>query len=106
MALLNGDIMSEIQLRQRIASAKAVARNVPVTTLTGFTVEQSEPISPKVTGFVELNDCFIIKCDACGESFTVPKQGFALVDGGFVTRNYGLEDIKFCAKCGVKLGDE
>ena len=46
------------------------------------------------------------KCDVCGESFTVPKQGFALVDGGFVTRNYGLEDIKFCARCGVRLGDE
>lgn len=44
MAPLNGDIMSEIDLKFRIASAKAVARNVPVKSMTGFAVESKRAL--------------------------------------------------------------
>ena len=89
--------------QNRALNLASKAREVPVKTLTGFAVEQREPMTPRVTGFVELSDCYIIKCDVCGESFTVPKQGFALVDGGFITRTCSLEDIKFCAWCGETI---
>ena len=42
--------MSEVHLRNRLASAKAVARKAPVKSMTGFVVDSSAPVTVKVTG--------------------------------------------------------
>lgn len=102
MAPLNGDIMSEIDLKFRIASAKAVARNVPVKTLTGFVVESSAPVTIKASGIlmfddegnfvgVAPSDEGVVYCPHCKGNFSVKHP----------------REVRFCGWCGARLeGDE
>lgn len=48
--------MSEVHLRQRIASAKAVARKAPVKSMTGFVVEKSPLVKLGAKGEIPLDD--------------------------------------------------
>lgn len=102
MALLNGDIMSEIQLRQRIASAKAVAREVPVTTLTGFTVESSAPVTTKASG--------VLMFDDEGNFVGVAPSDEGVVYCPYCKGNFSVKhprEVRFCGWCGARLeGDE
>ena len=94
--------MSEIQLKQRVRVMGSNLRKASIESLSGFAVEQEPQVVPKATGFIEMNDCYIIRCDACGESFIVDKVGYTLVDGVLLQYNRTEKDVHFCAMCGAK----
>lgn len=95
-------IMSEVHLRNRLTSARAVAMKVPVTSLTGFTVEHEAPVlrtsSTGVPIFddegnfvgVASSDKDMVYCPHCGGNFPVDD----------------LHEVRFCGWCGVELKTE
>ena len=90
--------MSEIHLKHRIATAKSVARDVPVTTLTGFAVESSASVTIKSEGVPLYDDLghfvgvasptdMIVTCPHCGGNFPIKMH----------------TTPRYCAWCGEEL---
>ena len=89
--------------RIRFERVLSQSRKVPVTTLTGFTVESTTQHSTKsdgvlifddegtLVGVASLSD-EMVYCPHCGGNFPVEKGT--------------LSEVRFCGWCGAKLGDE
>ena len=93
-------IMSEIELRHRMEVAKSTPREVPSTSLEGFTVECKISLSIKGEGAIIFDDGgnFIGVVSSSEEMYSCPHCG-----GNFPC----AEEPTFCAWCGTELkGDE